>query len=259
MPDVVGRRRPAGVSDAGRRRGRVSASRCCFSEAGLGSDALTFDFAVDDGAADAEQVGHLGGAVLAAVHPSCFVSGSSAVTAWMSRTRSEMRAAKTRLSTTSSPHWLRIPGCCAADTATGSWCCTQGVLPRWKSRPAVRSCKRPQSLQPLLFRLVRNPGGFSWSCEDSQRAEGMHRGDTLPRGIRSWSLGVNPRRPAEDTLGATRKEIVRPSAERRTLTGLGRSPCHALQERECGPSRERQTSPCIPHTGNRPGGAQGEK
>jgi hypothetical protein len=28
---------------------------------------------------------------------------------------------------TSSPHWLRIPGCCAADTATGSWSSTQGV------------------------------------------------------------------------------------------------------------------------------------
>ena len=53
------------MRDAG---GRVSASRCCFREAGPGSDAFAFDSAVDGGSADAEQVGHLGGAVLAAVH-----------------------------------------------------------------------------------------------------------------------------------------------------------------------------------------------
>jgi hypothetical protein len=46
----------------------VSAPRCRLREASSGSDALAFDGAVDRGAADAEEFGHLGGAVLAAVH-----------------------------------------------------------------------------------------------------------------------------------------------------------------------------------------------
>ena len=45
----------------------VSASRCRLSEASSGFDALAFDGAVDRGAADFEEFGHLGGAVLAAV------------------------------------------------------------------------------------------------------------------------------------------------------------------------------------------------
>ena len=51
-----------------RRRELVSAPRCCLREAGAGFDALTFDGAVDGGAADAEEFGDLGGAVLTAVH-----------------------------------------------------------------------------------------------------------------------------------------------------------------------------------------------
>lgn len=54
-----------------------------------------------------------------------------------------MRTVKTRSSTSSSPHWPSIPGCCAVGTATGSWCCTQGVLLQSRSRPAARSCRRP--------------------------------------------------------------------------------------------------------------------
>ena len=49
------------------RRYVVSASRCHFRETGLRCDALAFDSAVDSGAADAAQVGDLGGAVLATV------------------------------------------------------------------------------------------------------------------------------------------------------------------------------------------------
>lgn len=70
-----------------------------------------------------------------------------------------MREAKTRSLTTSSPRWLRPPGCCAADTATGSWCCTQEGLLRWKSRPAARCCRRPDSRQPVRdsrARLLRS-------------------------------------------------------------------------------------------------------
>ena len=164
------------------------------------------------------------------------MSGSSAVTAWMSRTRSEMRTAKTRLSTTSSPHWLRIPGCCAADTATGSWCCTQGVLPRWKSRPAARSCKRPQSLQPLLFRLVRNPGGFSWSCEDSQRAEGMHRGHALPQGIRT-------QRPVVPVTGRDRAAAVDDGVARRSAVSTSPRATCVSRERGALPARRRVHHP----------------
>jgi len=46
-------------------------------EAGSGFEALTFDGAVDRGAADAEEFGNLGGAVLAAVHQGdevCFLA-----------------------------------------------------------------------------------------------------------------------------------------------------------------------------------------
>jgi hypothetical protein len=51
-----------------RRRGLVSAPRRRLGEAGSRFDALTFDGAVDGGAANAEEFGDLGGAVLAAVH-----------------------------------------------------------------------------------------------------------------------------------------------------------------------------------------------
>src|SRR4051812_10566498 len=50
------------------RRGEVSASRSRIRDAGLRCDALAFDGAVDSRAADAEQLGDLGGAVLAAVY-----------------------------------------------------------------------------------------------------------------------------------------------------------------------------------------------
>jgi hypothetical protein len=71
---------------------------------------------------------------------SCFVFGSSAVTAWTSRMRSTTPQARTRSSIMSSKPCPRIPACCAVDTAIGSWCCTDEVLPLWRSRPAVRSC-----------------------------------------------------------------------------------------------------------------------
>ena len=69
---------PAQVSDSGRRRrGLLSALRRCLREAGSCFDALAFDGAVDRRAADAEELGDLEGAVLAAVHQGdqvCFLA-----------------------------------------------------------------------------------------------------------------------------------------------------------------------------------------
>jgi hypothetical protein len=52
----------------GRRPDLLSAFRSRLRAAGSGFDALTFDGAVDGGAADAEEFGNFKGAVLAAVH-----------------------------------------------------------------------------------------------------------------------------------------------------------------------------------------------
>ena len=71
---------------------------------------------------------------------------------------------------------------------------------------------------------------------------------------RAWSLGVNPKRPAEDTPGGHMQKRSSASLQRDGRPqALGRSPCHALQERECAAHRGNAlTSPCIQHIGNRP-------
>src|SRR4051794_4608181 len=66
-----------GVGRDGRRPDLLSAFGRRLREAGSGFDALTFDGAVDGGAADAEEFGNFQGAVLAAVyqgHQVCFLA-----------------------------------------------------------------------------------------------------------------------------------------------------------------------------------------
>ena len=62
------RRRPDGVSDSERPAPRGVSGSMPPPPGRPGCDALTFDGPVDGGAADPEQLGDLGGAVLAAVH-----------------------------------------------------------------------------------------------------------------------------------------------------------------------------------------------
>jgi hypothetical protein len=67
-PRASRRRCPAGVSDPEQPAPWTSAWRSGLCEVRLRGRPLTFDCPVDRRAANAEQVGHLGGAVLAAVH-----------------------------------------------------------------------------------------------------------------------------------------------------------------------------------------------